>query len=1359
MLPVKNAGILLAFLVFQLSIQVAMVEAQAPKSYIQVDQFGYLPEAPKVAVLHDPIEGFNAADEYIPGTTIEVRESESEVVVLTGAPIPWNSGSIHSQSGDRGWWFDFSALQSPGTYYLYDPSTGETSHEFDISEEVYHTVLKTAVKMFYYNRCNIAKEAPYAEGPWTDGPSFDGNFQDFQSRYIYDVGNAALEKDLSGGWFDAGDFNKYVTFADAAVHNLLWAYRENPEAFGDDWNIPESGNGIPDILDEIKWELDWLLKMNNPDGSTHIKMGSRNYAENHLYPPSSNNDPRYYGPTCTSASISVAGVFAHAATVFKEFPSWAPYVQQLLLRAQSTWDYVAPRLANNQLETACDDGSIVAGDADWDENKQREQAVASAIYLWELTELPQYNQYIVSHAPATEPLSSNFWGPYKLPLYDALLLYTETPNRNNTLAQNIINALDSDASNNWNGYYGFNEIDLFRAHMPDWSYHWGSNSPKASYGVLNQLLIEYGILPERQGTFAQKALEQLHYFHGVNPLGMVHLSNMYSYGAEHCVNQIYHQWFADGSSWDHALESPYGPAPGFLTGGPNKDFTVSSLNPPTGQAPQKAYLDFNDIPTQSWEITEPGIYYQAAYVRLLANFAKGNSDTLPPAELCEAQQADNLPLLRVDWSQAGHQGPIPIEVNKTQIDVVKSFGAKADGLSNDGPAIQQALNAALPGTIVFLPPGEYRVQNTLNIPEGVVLRGTCSENCLLRFDLQGSNQACIEMLTYAYNDFVPVLGGMGKGSTRIRVADPSNFTVGSFAEIQQDNDPDLMYTQSTWNTDWAQNSVGQMHQVIGIEGNELLVHPALFNSYTLELNPVIRPTGLIEEAGVENLGIVREDAGAGPTIHVKNAANCWIRNIASDSTVTNHVLIEQSLHIEVRDSYFHRSHDYGGGGRGYGVNCSKHSTLSLVENNIFQTLRHAMMVKQGASGNVFAYNYSLDPVWDNSATNIPPDISLHGHYPSYNLFEGNIIQELTSSDYWGPSGPGNTFLRNRVEQSNLSIRDASHEQQILGNELTGGNTQIAIDASVRNSLIHGNNVNGSIGWNTQFGDSILPQSLYLCEKPDFFGELDWPSIGPEFPLDCRSIPAKLRFEAKQMTLCSPFIPRISASDPCGDSPQAMVRVHAKIFLEGLYNIATGKMNQDLILNGLLPQQQPFAVAPFDYSGTEQLETISDSLVDWVLMEVRNPENPSEVIMTKAGVIDINGYILDPEDLQKLSFSELPPGNYLLAIYHRSHLAVLSSESLTFESDPPLFDFSISTDRVSGNAQLKSLTTGVFGMFCGDYDSNGRLNNLDFNLWKQEGAILNQYSSPDGDGNGNINNLDFNLWKRNVSKVGNPLIQK
>ncbi|MEO0473826.1 MAG: glycoside hydrolase family 9 protein, partial [Bacteroidota bacterium] len=271
------------------------LSAQTTSPFIHVDQFGYLTNSNKVAVLSDPIAGFNSAQTYTAPATIELRDASTTALIQSFVPSQWNGGATHAGSGDRGWWVDFSAINTPGQYYLYDAVNNERSANFEINDTVYHNVLKEAGRMFYYNRCNMAKAAPYAEANWTDTNNFLNALQDANCRYVNDPGNAGLEKDLRGGWFDAGDYNKYVTFAFGAVHDLLAAYEQFPNAFSDSWNIPESGNGIPDVLDELKWELDWLLRMANPDGSVIIKMGSIDYADNAAAPPSANTDPRYYG--------------------------------------------------------------------------------------------------------------------------------------------------------------------------------------------------------------------------------------------------------------------------------------------------------------------------------------------------------------------------------------------------------------------------------------------------------------------------------------------------------------------------------------------------------------------------------------------------------------------------------------------------------------------------------------------------------------------------------------------------------------------------------------------------------------------------------------------------------------------------------------------------------------------------------------------------------------------------------------------------------------------------------------------------------------------------------------------------------
>ena len=159
--------------------------------------------------------------------------------------------------------------------------------------------------------------------------------------------------------------------------------------------------------------------------------------------------------------------------------------------------------------------------------------------------------------------------------------------------------------------------------MPDAQYHWGSNMVKAQIGNLNLMLAKYGIESQNQTSFLLKAKEHLHYFHGVNPINLVYLTNMYDLGGDYCANEMYHSWFADGTDYDHALNNSKGPAPGYLTGGPNMDFSVNTISPPYNQPPQKSYLDWNTSwPENSWEISEPAIYYQSAYIRLLAYFTQ-----------------------------------------------------------------------------------------------------------------------------------------------------------------------------------------------------------------------------------------------------------------------------------------------------------------------------------------------------------------------------------------------------------------------------------------------------------------------------------------------------------------------------------------------------------------------------------------------------------------------------------------------------------------------------------------------------------------------------------------------------------------
>ncbi|PTN27186.1 cellulase N-terminal Ig-like domain-containing protein, partial [Desulfonatronum sp. SC1] len=140
-----------------------------------VDQFGYLPDAPKVAVIRNPITGFDAQESYSPGSHFALVDAKNNSHVFTGTPVVWNNGSTNPSSGDQAWWFDFSEVSETGRYYVLDINNNTRSFEFRISPSVYNEVLKHAFRTFFYQRVGFAKEQPYAEKGWTDEASHMGS--------------------------------------------------------------------------------------------------------------------------------------------------------------------------------------------------------------------------------------------------------------------------------------------------------------------------------------------------------------------------------------------------------------------------------------------------------------------------------------------------------------------------------------------------------------------------------------------------------------------------------------------------------------------------------------------------------------------------------------------------------------------------------------------------------------------------------------------------------------------------------------------------------------------------------------------------------------------------------------------------------------------------------------------------------------------------------------------------------------------------------------------------------------------------------------------------------------------------------
>jgi endoglucanase len=608
-MPNKNPSNI--FLITILYAVVLLADPPVRTPYIMVDQFGYRPMDVKVAVIADPQKGRNAADSFIPGSFLEVRRSETDEIVFSGIPAVWNNGQTHRQSGDRGWWFDFTAVETEGIYFIYDPANQVGSYPFEISETVYSDLLKTAFKMYFYNRCGMAKEEPFADACWTDDPSFCGPGQDTEARYVEDKNNESLIRDMSGGWFDAGDYNKYVTYAEEVLHQLLDAYSQNPDVWTDDFNIPESYNGLPDLIDEIIWELDWIKKMQGMvDGGVHIKTGSIIYTMGS--PPSTDKAFRYYGPKCSSSTLTAASVFAHSALIFSEFSRLDEYVDDLIQRAILAWQWVE----KHDIREDCDSQEIKSGDADVSRRDQAMMAVTAAVYLFAVTGDDVYNDYVIDHYREVEAME--WWSPYRSASGDALLYYASRMDGDHTVQNNILDSKINQAKSDQAFYRFYDNLDLYRAYMPDAQYHWGSSVVKIDIGNINYDMIVYELDPAGYDQYQERAMSSLHYLHGVNPWSKVYLSNVYEIGAGDCVNEFFHGWYKSNGKWDNALLSECGPAPGYIVGGPNKNYSGSEPGI-KNQPVQKAYKDGNNY-SNVWEITEAGIYYHSAYLKLLSKF-------------------------------------------------------------------------------------------------------------------------------------------------------------------------------------------------------------------------------------------------------------------------------------------------------------------------------------------------------------------------------------------------------------------------------------------------------------------------------------------------------------------------------------------------------------------------------------------------------------------------------------------------------------------------------------------------------------------------------------------------------------------
>lgn len=617
------------------------VGPNGPIPAIVVDQFGYRTDATKIAVLRQPRTGYDADVDLTPGAECAVVEVATGAVVFTGASTPWNGGVEDPVSGDAVHWCDFSALTTPGEYYVRDVEHERRSVTFRIDDAVYRSVLRHATKTFYYQRAGQEKAAEHAGEDYADGASHLGSGQDGEARAWLTPDDASTARDLRGGWYDAGDYNKYTAWTAGYVIQLLRAYEASPTAFTDDFGLPESGNGIPDLLDEVRWGLDWLMRMQLEDGSSLCVQGLDSAS-----PPSAATGPSRYGPPTTNATLRSAAAFAYAAQVLgaRTEPELQSLAVELAGRALRAWDWATANPSvtyfNNDDERQPGSKGLAAGQQEVDDAGRLRSRLEAAVYLFAQTGEPAYRELIEANVTALVP----DWGPdqWQAEQQELLLWYAALPEATASVAAGIRSQFQTRITGNASQYRAVTDaLDPYRAYVKD--YTWGSNQSKGAQGRLFQLLEQYGDDPALGAEAVGAAEGYVHYLHGVNPLGLVYLTNMQRAGAEHSASTLFHTWFSHGSRWDEVTATTPGPAPGLLVGGPNPSYSLDacctdgsncygaaefaycaeSFTPPLGQPALKSYLQFNESwPANSWSVTENSCGYQAKYILLLARYAR-----------------------------------------------------------------------------------------------------------------------------------------------------------------------------------------------------------------------------------------------------------------------------------------------------------------------------------------------------------------------------------------------------------------------------------------------------------------------------------------------------------------------------------------------------------------------------------------------------------------------------------------------------------------------------------------------------------------------------------------------------------------
>jgi endoglucanase len=562
--PVVLAGLLLCSAALAHGLQTA-------QRAIKVDQVGYPLDGPKVALVSSP------------ATVFEVRRSSDNVIVFKGN---LTEAQVDPASGDSVRAADFSAVKQTGRYYIEVPGVGR-SWDFAVSPNVFEHTYYMAMRAFYGQRCGTAVDM---------GPEFPG--YSHPACHLHGQFNptsgASGPRDNIGGWHDAGDYGRYMVNSGITTGTLLWTW----EIFGQKikniaLNIPETGNGTPDILNEARWNLEWMLKMQDTDGGAWHKQTSVYFPG--FVPPEDDKLPSEvigtgtapFKSTCATADLAVVG--AIAARVYQPYdPVFAARALEAARRAWA-WTEKYPNV------TFHNPPGIQSGE--YGSDSCQSERLWAAAELARTTGEAQYNHYFLKNYASSlfgldSPPGENWNSVGSM----ALWAYALSPRKDvNAKAVSAIRVRTVDAAR---AVVQRTRANPYRVSLQATDYVWGSNSVAAEYGI--DLLIANLFQPEQD--FVDTARDNLHYLLGRNTFSL-------SWVTQVGENPFLHPHHRPSGAL------PESPWPGMLSGGPNasrQDAVLAAL--PKNLPPAKVYAD----QLASYASNEICINWQANLVFLLA---------------------------------------------------------------------------------------------------------------------------------------------------------------------------------------------------------------------------------------------------------------------------------------------------------------------------------------------------------------------------------------------------------------------------------------------------------------------------------------------------------------------------------------------------------------------------------------------------------------------------------------------------------------------------------------------------------------------------------------------------------------------